>query len=218
MLLKSLIAMLLAAVAFGQAATLSVSNPSTPPQGGYIGGAVIPLVVTKSGNPTATGVQFNITPAPGVQSITVTLGAGIPAGSKSVTCNPFAPYTCIVVGLNTTAIPDGVIATATVTLATTITSSPVNITISAPIEVDGGANALPTTLGNPTVSLLIKSGCDVNGDGSVGSADLSQVTSQAILGSTSTTTDLDKNGVTNVIDSQIVATAATPPAFTCLAK
>lgn len=205
---------LLAIAARGQG-TLSIANQNTPPTGGYAPGAVVPLTITKTGNSATTAFQFDISASAGL--ITGAVGPALPAG-KALTCSSAPPYRCIAVGLDTNAIPDGIVAVLSVALPASIASSPVTVTVSNPIEADAGGNAVPTVIGNPTVSLSIKNGCDVNGDGSVGSADLSVVVSAVAAGNTSTATDLNKDGKTNVLDGQIVATAGTGPAFTCNAK
>lgn len=201
-------------IAHGQS-TLSISNQNTPPAGGYAPGAVVPLIITKTGNPTATGFEFDIAVSAG--TIAGSAGPALPAG-KFVSCSPAPPLSCIAIGLDDNSIPDGAAMVLSVTLPANISSSPVTVTISNPVESDPNGSSLPTVIGNPTVSLSIKNGCDVNGDGSVSSADLSVVVNAALAHVTSTTTDLNKDGKTNVLDAQIVATAGTAPAFTCNAK
>lgn len=213
------VALVLAIVASAKAQVISLTNPATAPAGGYAPGATIPLSITKTGNPNVTGVQFDLTAGAGA-SVAVTPGAALPP-SKTLTCFPVVPsgvVTCLAVGLNIDDIPDGTLAVATVQLApAAIGSSPIVVTILNVVATDAAGTALPATIGNPTVSLLLRSSCDVNGDGSVGSADLSAVVSVAIQKGTNTATDLNKDGKTNVQDAQIVGTAATAPAFTCLA-
>lgn len=216
-------ALLVAAVALliiqaGKAQTISLTNPASPLPATYAPGAAVPLSVFKTGNATATGIQFDLAVAAG-GTITVAPGPVMPA-SKQLSCSsqlPAAALTCLIVGLNVDPIPDGVVAVVTVQLASAVASSPVVATISNVVEADGAGSALTESIGNPTVSLSIRNGCDVNGDGLVGSADFSAVVSVAVQKGTNATTDLNKDGKTNVLDAQIVGTAATAPAFTCLA-
>lgn len=198
---------------FAQAATLTPANTTTPPAGGYPSGAVIPISIAKTGNPTATGLQFDIQTSAGVSSVVMSIPAGL-AVTKQLSCAPFSSnFRCLIVGFNTSVIPDGVIATATVTLASSINTSPVNVTVANPVETDATGTALAVTVANPTVSLPTRNPCDVTGDGSVSPLDLSAVVNPATL--RASTPDLNSDGTANVQDAQIVATAGTGPAFVC---
>lgn len=197
------------------AQNLSIANQGTPPSGGYAPGATVPLAISKSGNPAATALQFDFGISAGGGTITVAAGPAMPA-TKTLQCSSVAPLRCLIAGFNTATIPDGVLAIATVQIAATVTST-VTATISKPVESDINGLAIPTVIGNPTVSLSIKNGCDVDGDGLVSSADLSRV-ANAITSQAASGPDLNSDGTTNAQDAQIVATAGTPPAFTCNAK
>lgn len=208
--------LLFTAAAWSQ--TLSFSNAGSPPTAGYAPGSVVTLNITKSGNPTDAAIQFNLPVPPGVASISVAASPAATAAGKTVTCGATAADICVLVGFNANTIPDGVVAIATVTLASSVPQNPVAVSLTNPIEGDTNGSSLPVTIQNPTVSLSIKNACDVDGDGSVSSADLSSVVSMTVTGATSTATDLNSDGATNVLDAQIVATAGTPPGFVCNAK
>jgi hypothetical protein len=148
-----------------------------------------------------------------VSSVALSLPASL-ASAKQVSCSIFSPnFTCVIVGLNATTIPDGIIATANVTLATAGLTSPVTVNVANPVETDATGTALAVTVANPIVSLSIRNLCDVTGDGSVSSADLSAVINAAIAKAASP--DLNSDGKVNVQDAQIVATATVGPTFTC---
>ncbi len=208
--------MLYLAAGFASAqGTLSLSNPGSVPAGGYPAGSAVALNVGKSGNATVTGLQFDIAATSGTMAIAAS-PAAILAG-KTLSCSGSFPIRCLLVGLaNTTLIPDGVVAIATETLGSS--GNPVTVTVSLPVETDSSGNGVAVTVGNPTVSLPLRSGCDVNGDGSVSSADTQAVVNSAIARSTSAVTDLDSNGATDVRDAQIASTGATGPAFVCNAR
>jgi hypothetical protein len=196
--------------------TLTLSNSATPPAAGYAPGSTVSLNIMKTGN-SPTGIQYDLSIPASTGSITFALGPAAPAG-KSITCSAGVAVRCLLVGLDTNIIPDGIVAVASVTLAKPLAANPVVVTLSNPIEADAGANSLPVTIANPTVSLSIKSACDVDGDGSVSAADLTAVVAQAITQSSSAATDLNGDGRTDVLDAQIVATATAGPSFTCLAR
>ncbi len=198
------------------AQTLSIVNPASPPPL-YQPGAVIPLNITKAALGTSAAFQFDLALSAG--TFTAAPGPALPS-SKFLSCSSQAggatTSTCLAAGINQDVIADGVVAIITVTLPAALTSSPVNVVISNPVAADKDGSGLPVSLGNPSLSLSIRSGCDVNGDGSTGSADFSAAVN-AVL-NRQNTVDLNKDSKTNVLDVQIVATAATPPAFTCNAK
>lgn len=210
---KFIVTLIFSAICFAQAGTLTPTNTTTPPAGGYLPGAVIPITITKTGNPTTTGLQFDIQSSVGINAIVVSLPSGL-STTKQVTCAPFSSnFRCVIVGFNTTTIPDGVIAVATTTLASTNSTSPATLVVSNPVETDSTGTALAVTVTNPTISLPTRNPCDVTGDGNVSSSDLSTVTNAAVA--RATTPDLNSDGTTNVQDAQIVATAGTGPAFVC---
>ena len=214
--MKSLfLSLLLVPLAWAQ--TLTPSTAGTAPAGGYAPGAVVPISITAAGNPTKTGIQFDIQTSAGVANVVVSIPSAL-ASTKQVSCDPFAAsMTCLVVGFDTATIPDGVVATANVTLASTLSASaPVTVTIANPVETDATGTALAVTVANPTVSLSIQNPCAVTGDGSVSSGDFSAEISAALAHAT--TPDLNSDGKVNVQDVQIVATAGTPPNFVCNAR
>jgi len=212
----TLAAWLLACMGAFAQGTLSLSNAGTAPAAGYAPGATVTLNITKTGN-SPTGIQFDLSIPAASGAVAMALGPAAPAG-KTITCSTGVSIRCLVVGLDTNVIPDGIVAVASVTLASSLNASPVAVTLANPVEADAGANSLPVTIPNPTLSLSIKNACDVNGDGIVSQADLVVVVAQAITKINAVATDLNRDGKTDVLDAQIVATAATGPAFTCLAR
>lgn len=215
--MKFLLPLLFAACACRAQGTLSLVNPATPPVAGYAAGATVPLNITKTGNPTTTALQFDITAPANSATITFAVGPAVTAGTKLIQCSPAPfPVRCILFGLaNAAPIPDGTVVVASVTLPGTTAVNPVPVTISAPIESDSGGNGLTVAVGNPTVSLPLKSGCDVNSDGTTTGADTQVVVNAVTARTTSVATDLDSNSKTDALDVQIAATSATPPLFTC---
>ncbi len=204
-------------MAFGQG-TLSLTNPGVTPPGGYPVGAVVPLNIVKAGNPTAAGIQFDISVPAGAATMSLSPAPAMAALGKILACGTSSPIRCVLVGLaNTTPIPDGAVVVATVTLPGTASNNPIQVTISAAIEADPAGNGLVVTVGNPTVSLPLKSGCDVNSDGSVGADDTQAIVNAIITKATVLSFDLDSNSSVNVLDAQIAATGATPPNFVCTA-
>lgn len=207
--MKILLSLFFTACTMFAQATLSLVNPGPIPPAGYLPGATITLNIVKTGNASTTGLQFDVGTTAG--SITAAVGPAVTTGSKIVQCSTVNPIRCLEIGLaNTTVIPDGTVVVASLTLPASVSTSPVVVTLSNPVEADAGGNSLTVTVGNPTVSLSIKNACDVNGDGSVSSADSSAVVNQALTRTSTATTDLNGDGKTDVLDAQIAATAASP--------
>src|ERR1019366_6053625 len=118
-----------------QTGGLSLSAGSAP-SGGT---AVVNLSL--SGGSSPAGLQWTLTyAATEVSNVTMTAGPVLTAANKSLTCaaTPGA-YTCLASGLNATAIGDGVVATASITvpLASGISN----------VGVSGTMGVLPSGLG-----------------------------------------------------------------------
>ncbi len=207
---KQILALLLMSLGLFAQSTVSISNPNTPPPSGYAPGATVTLNVSTDKNaPTLSGIQFNFSaPALGVSSVTAVAGPAAVAAGKSIQCSTGLTPTCIVFGFNETPITNGVIAAFTVTLGSSLPTSPIQVTLSAPIEADVNGSALAVAVVNPTLSLPVLDKCAITGDASPSPAD-QQVVVAAIIGKTTTpATDLNQDGATNVLDAQMVAAAS----------
>lgn len=203
--MKTLFLSLLFTISALAQGTISLALEGTPPPGGYTAGAQVKIDIVKTGNPTATGAQWNLSfPTNAVPSFSA--GAAAVASNKNLACVAMtSPSRCLLVGLaNITPIPDGVIAIATITMPS---NSP-SFTLSGVLEADSDGNSVAVTVGNPTISLSPHSPCDVDGDGSVSSSDTSAVVSVAVTGTSSPATDLNSDSATNILDAQIASTAA----------
>src|SRR5262245_12227511 len=103
-------------IAYAQTATLSLSSAA-----GTIGSpTVLNLTLSSSGSLNLSTLQFSLAfTAVDFSSITVAPGPIAVNRGKSITCNPTAGrVSCIVWGLNATALSDGVVATVTATPTT----------------------------------------------------------------------------------------------------
>lgn len=130
------------------------------------------LVLNTGG--TVSAIQFNLTGATAAPVINTTLAA-----SKSVFCGPsFA--TCLVVGNNTTTIPDGnVVAIPTgASISNFIASSPTGTAIAV---------------------ALVSNPCDVNHDGKIDVNDFSAIVQQAD-GAVTASADINGDGKTDIFD------------------
>ena len=126
-------------VAWG--ATLSLNAGST--SGSTLS---IPLLLASSGSQIAA-VQWSLSYSnPDTSSINISAGVSVSTAAKQLTCNsPKAgQYVCVVWGLSDNVIPDGVIATAAVTLSSSSTTSLVVNGMSAS-DPNGAATPISTT-------------------------------------------------------------------------
>ncbi len=197
-----------ASLAFGailqaQTASLSLGSGSGAPS------TLVPLNLTLGGGANPSGVQFSLNfPSADVSVESTAIGPA--ASSKSVTCNPVSAgkTNCLVVGINTDAIPNGVIATvsfriaagtasnsAAVTLSGLSATSPAGsginingsggtITINQPTPVNHSptANSASVSTNEDTAKSITLSGSDVDGD-SLSFSILSQPSKGSLSGS-----------------------------------
>ena len=104
------------------------------------GTASLDITLNSPAGSEPAGVQwtFNYSPSD-VVAVNVTPGASANAAGKTITCQSGSgKYTCIVLGNNSTAIPGGVLGTATFQLAASTSSS------SVPVQFSGAYAALAT--------------------------------------------------------------------------
>ncbi len=114
----------------GQSVTFSVGSGS-----GTAGGAVvIPITLTSSGGAQAAAVQWTLSYPSDITGAVFSAGIAATNAGKSIECNG---NLCLIYGLNTTVISDGVVATVTLQ----ISSNPSLQTI--PVQIAGVVAATP---------------------------------------------------------------------------
>src|ERR1700734_954156 len=92
-----------AALAVGQTVTLSLGSGS-----GAAGGAdVLPLMLATTGGAQSAALEFSFSSTSDITSISVVVGSAATAANKSVSCSG---TTCVVWGMDSTAIGDGSVA------------------------------------------------------------------------------------------------------------
>lgn len=169
--MKRLLAYLLALPLFG--ANLTLTGPVVAPSGSSV---VLTVTLASGGGPA--GLQWDMTGLPAGASVTSSITG------KTANCTATR---CVLIGLDTTAIPDGTVATikysqppATVTanLLSTLGATPAGgpLTVTPPITA---------------LSIPVQSNCDVNGDGKVDATDEGLILQQALAATTGTPSVLD---------------------------
>ena len=104
------------------------------------------LTLTSSGD-RPTGLQWMLSYAPAdVLSVHIAAGPALTAAGKTLNCSTASgSLTCLAVGMNSTAIPGGVVAVVTVTLASAPSTSSVPIAVGNMIGVLADGTALSVT-------------------------------------------------------------------------
>jgi len=148
----AVIAVLLSSVsAFAQTAALSLSSGS-----GLRGGKTLLYVSLNAKGTQPTGLQFTLHySALDFTSVQLTAGPSAIATGKSVYCgNTAGSYTCLVVGLNSTTISDGVVATLSLSISGATTNATSNIQLDAPVATSAAGNSLPIVAGAASVTIF----------------------------------------------------------------
>jgi len=139
------------APAFAQTAALSLSSGS-----GARGGKVLVYLSLDAKGTQPTGLQFTLRfSALDFTSVQVTAGPSAIATGKSVYCgNTAGSYTCLVVGLNSTTISDGVVAALSLSISATTTNTTSSIQIDGPLATSAAGNALPMVASATSITIL----------------------------------------------------------------
>lgn len=134
-----------------QPLSLSVASAATAP------GATVSLdLVLTSGTTAPAALQWTVGyPVNAIASVSVVAGPAASAAGKSLICNSLAgAITCVLYGLNGTAISSGVVATARVAVLASAAASSIAISLYGGAASDGSGSAiLPFTTTGGTLSL-----------------------------------------------------------------
>ncbi len=116
--------LLFEAPAFSQS-SLAVSSGSTTPGGT----TSVNLSLTSAAGNAPAAVQWTLTyPASNVSAVAVSTGSAATAAGKSVSCSGGSgSYRCLVKGMNSTSISDGVVAVVSVTMSSSAASTTISI-------------------------------------------------------------------------------------------
>ena len=111
---------------------------------GVDGIASLNLVLTSPAGSEPASIQFTLTyPSASITSISVSLGPTAASAGKTVACAPASgAYTCLLYGLNTTIIPNGVVAVVNLTITAGVTIGIGNLSAASPAGV--GINLFAT--------------------------------------------------------------------------
>ena len=135
---------------FAQSGSLVLTSAAGSP-GGQVS---LALSLNASGGSQPAAIQWQLSHhSSDVAGITATIGPAATAGGKSLSCSGSAgSYTCLLSGLNSNAIGNGVIATIAVTLSTTITTS-TSISVINTIGASPSGSVVPLTATGGTITV-----------------------------------------------------------------
>lgn len=194
-------ALFLLAVGMQAQTTLTLTGPASAKQGTAVS------LSLSSGGATANGpagLQWSLTPPVGVTVSGVTAGASATAASKQVACNA-ANLLCLVYGVNQNVIANGVVATMTVQIPANANPGPASFPLSGLVAGDKNGVAMTISSG-ATYSLNVLSRADIDGNGSVTSADVSLMANQVTSGTC--TDDQNGDGRCDLLDVLVVVLRA----------
>ena len=144
----------------GQQATLSLSSGSTTPGSS----TTLTVSLSASGAAQPNSLEWTMNYPTGVAGVTVIAGPAASAAGKTISCSyGVLSATCLIWGMNTTVIPDGPVATATLTVLPASTTASVPITISGAIVVEVGGNPVPLSEAAGSITVLPKMTCSPSG-------------------------------------------------------
>lgn len=167
--MKSIVWMLFAACAFGQV-TLSVTGPPTA-----TAGSTVTLTLSAAGtaagatNTGAGGFEWTLAPPTGYTEAAA-IGAAGTAAAKSILCTANAT-TCLLYGINTNVVGNGVLATYTVTVPANASPGPAPFPLSINLAVSVTGSTVVASNGVP-YSLTVLDPRDINQSGTVDAADV----------------------------------------------
>jgi hypothetical protein len=172
----SILILLIAASAFAQASTtLTLTGPATVRPG-----STVQLLLSANGatDTGAAGFQWTIN-FPSGYTATATPGAAATAAGKTILACTADNSLCLLLGMNTTAIPGGAIANYAVKVPLSAAPSPAPFSLSGLIAVNPTGDVIPTAAGTPYAPIVLMKQ-DLNGDGKVDSTDLQIMIDQVI--------------------------------------
>ena len=134
-----------------QNVALSMGSGSASP-GGTV---VLGLSMAASGGALPSALQFTANySATDVTAASAAAGASAVAAAKSLQCQPRAgSITCVLFGLNTTTIGNGIVANLTFTIASNTAASATSISLTGTSASNGAGTAIPATSSNGVISI-----------------------------------------------------------------
>lgn len=198
--MKTLLLFFAALSVYGQ--NLGISCPPGPFTASQTIACTVSLIA--GGTPASFEAGISLTGAGSTGAlVTQTPTPAVTALGKAIYC---ALTLCMTVGGQTT-IPDGPVTNVSIKLPAAVSNGNMSVALVNQLGATVGGTTVMITA-NPPASVSVNgSPCDITGDGLVNAADVTAAI-QKRLTAPPTLADIDKNGVVNVVDVQIVIKAA----------
>jgi hypothetical protein len=136
--------LLLPSIVFGKAVTLSIGSGWAKP------GWTVDLPITLSGGAQPAALQWTFSFSKDVTSVSVVAGPSLKASGKTLNCSG---NTCLVFGVNSAILADGVVATATFQLAAKPSVSVIDVTINGVVAAESNGSPITATGGAGKITL-----------------------------------------------------------------
>ncbi len=182
---------LIAVIALSLCARAQSIIPTVSPSTVVAGKTTTVTLTYTAGSTPAAGLQWTDTLPPS-STVVWTISAAATANGKQLDCNATGT-TCLLFGLNQTAISAGVIATGVLTIPNKGSQT---FTVTSALGAD--PNGISIAVGAGAIGILGTSIYDLNGDGLVNISDLVIAAQQSV--GTCTTADFNGDGKCNIID------------------
>ncbi len=137
-------------ICFGQNVAIGISSGSSSP------GNTVALNISLTGTgPAPAAAQWTLDYSTAdFSAVTVAAGAAATAANKTLACNTTpGAITCLVWGLNETAMANGIIATASLTVSSSTANTSSLVPLSGAVVSDAGGGSLPATGGSGSVTI-----------------------------------------------------------------
>jgi PilZ domain-containing protein len=136
--------LLLPPIVSGKAVSLSLGS-------GYAkAGWTVDLPVTLAGGAQPAALQWSFNYSKDITSVTVVAGGSSKAAGKTITCSG---NTCLVFGVNTATLADGVVAVATFQIAPKPSSATIEIVVNGAVAAEANGSPIPATGGTGKITL-----------------------------------------------------------------
>jgi hypothetical protein len=131
-------------IVVGKTVSLSLGSGWAKP------GWTVDLPLALSGGAQPAALQWSFSYSKDITGVTVAAANSIKAIGKSITCSG---NTCLVFGVNTATLPDGVVAVATFQIAAKPSSGTIEIVVNGAVAAEANGSPIPASGGTATITL-----------------------------------------------------------------
>jgi hypothetical protein len=136
--------LLLPTIVLGKTVTLSLGSGWAKP------GWTVDLPLALSGGAQPAALQWSFSYSKDITSVTVAAGGSIKEAGKTMTCSG---NTCLVFGVNTATLADGVVAVATFQIAAKPAAATIEIVVNGTVAAEANGSPIPASGGTGKITL-----------------------------------------------------------------